>query len=205
MQEAPAANVPLSLRMVNLLGFHSQLPDISFVHDVRTDADGKFAFPKCIAGEWERIVSYDEALSSTNPRHRAYEKREKVALLPGQQQIDVIGKDGADLIGRVVFPNDSAVAKTDSRVYTWKNADDGTNRRHREFPQHSISLKPDGSFRLYNLSPGTHEIEISILVAGEANPRPGYSKRMIVTPNMFAGKSPTNPVDLGEIQVEPVK
>lgn len=68
-----------------------------------------------------------------------------------------------------------------------------------------VTLSPDGSFRCSNLPVAKHEIQILASVAGEQFPPVRYTQKIVITPERFVGKSSTDPIDLGEIQVEPIE
>ena len=206
LRGVPAANIGVQLLMRDeFLDDESQLPHIGFSQNIQTDAAGKFTFPKCIAGEWERIITYDETITSTRSGERNYVHYDTVRLLSGQERHEVIGKDGADVVGRVMFPEDPKIVTNECDIYA-DNIDarmlnDGRSGQSYD----NVKLQPDGSFHLFNLPVATHEIQFFVPVMGEQSLRTRYSQKIVITPERFVGRSPTSPIDLGEIQVEPIE
>jgi beta-lactamase regulating signal transducer with metallopeptidase domain/uncharacterized GH25 family protein len=205
LQGVPAANISVQLRKSDLdRGEDTSLPHFGFAHNIRTDASGKFAFPKCMAGEWDRFIVYDETITQERLGTKKYEHYDMVQLRPGEERYEVFGRDGADVVGRVMLPADPEIVMNDCDIYV----DDIDARRlngDRPSSTHSAKLEADGSFRILNLEASTHKIEIFIRVMGERDSEARYTQKIVITPERFVGKSSTDPIDLGEIQVGPIE
>ena len=103
-----------------------------------------------------------------------------------------------------MLPADPEIVMNDCDIYV----DDIDARRlngDRPSSTHSAKLEADGSFRILNLEASTHKIEIFIRVMGERDSEARYTQKIVITPERFVGKSSTDPIDLGEIQVGPIE
>ncbi|MEZ6035623.1 MAG: carboxypeptidase-like regulatory domain-containing protein [Planctomycetaceae bacterium] len=196
MRGTPAANVGVHLLMRDeFLDDESSLPHIGFSQSVHTDASGMFAFPKCIAGDWERIMPYYDSVTEI----RSEMHHDFIRLEPGEERHEIIGRDGADVVGRVTLPPDLEIVMNKCDIWV-VNVD-----ARRNGSVNHVTLLPDGSFRCSNLPVAKHEIRILVSVAGEQFPPVRYTQKIVITPERFVGKSSTDPIDLGEIQVEPIE
>jgi beta-lactamase regulating signal transducer with metallopeptidase domain len=206
LRGVPAANILVQLlKSDNYLADDTSLPHIVCSQNIRTDASGKFTFPKCMAGEWERTIIYDdEIITSKIPEEKKYVHYDTVRLIPGEERHEVIGRDGADVVGRVMLPADPEIVMNECDIYV-DNVDARRLNGDRPSSTNSAKLEADGSFRILNLEAATHKIEIFIRVLGERDSEARYTQKIVITPERFVGKSPSNPIDLGEIQVEPIE
>jgi hypothetical protein len=172
-----------------------------------TDSEGRYRFERCIAGQWDETIAYQPAGARAD---FAYRTILAVDIAPGQTLSQHFGKEGADLRGRVSLPKGTSIDWDQSRAYltSWepRTPPDTTTKLPRAFLQVArrrdfLTLGKDGSFRFINLEPAEYDLAFVVLVQGDDINRPSYSKRIAITRKMFLGKTPTNPIDLGDIPV----
>jgi beta-lactamase regulating signal transducer with metallopeptidase domain len=189
----PAADVGIQFDRRDPLAFQSAFPAISYLNRTTTDAAGRYRFERCAAGEW--VESFDQTLLM-------------VTLAPGQALLQQLGKAGTDLRGRISLPQGASIDWDRSRaiLVCWeqrtppdaatklpKNSQQVARRRVFQ------AFNKDGSFQFVNVEPAEYELNVSVHVAGDQSMRPKYSKKMTITRAMFLGKTPANPIDLGDI------
>src|SRR5262249_29181815 len=131
---------------------------------------------------------------------------------PGRTVVQRIGAEGADLTGRVLLPEgidldwDHSTVRLDHKM-DWPAPIDGkprlagTQRIRRS--SHFLKLQADGSFRIFGLLPAEQDVTLSLSLSGAKRSDSGWTKVIHITPDMFEGKGPRTPIDLGEIQVVP--
>ncbi|MFN8453046.1 MAG: hypothetical protein U0521_31600, partial [Anaerolineae bacterium] len=123
-----------------------------------------------------------------------------------------LGRDGVDVVGRVVAPQGVAIDRLFSGVRFQRQVGRDLNG-HRRWEIYQVRLAVDGSFRCFNLRLGEYEGEAIVGEAddpvfsyrGGAERKKGFEKALQLKADMFADRSATVPIDLGTIVVEPVK
>jgi beta-lactamase regulating signal transducer with metallopeptidase domain len=183
LRGVPAANISVQLLKSDCgMGGETPLPHIDFTHNIRTDASGRFTFPKCMAGEWDRTIIYDdETITSKIPEEKQYVHCDTIRLKPGEERHEVIGRDGADVVGRVMLPADPEIVMNECDIYV-DNVDARRLNGDRPWSTNSAKLEADGSFRILNLEAATHKIEIFIRVLGERDSEARYTQKIVITP-----------------------
>jgi RNA polymerase sigma factor (sigma-70 family) len=90
----------------------------------------------------------------------------------------------------------------------WNNSDEGRAYR-KPFREYPFAVRPDGSFRVEDVLPGTYELTVFVSeprtngVATVGQPI-AYLKREFTVPEMPEGRS-DEPLDLGELTLEPIE
>lgn len=205
-----ATQIPITMHRSDYSFSHSdsEFPGIRYLQLVRTDSEGKYRFSKCVAGEWNRIITYDKP--TVGP---AYQQTSRLAITAGQTLVEKFGTERADLIGRVLFPKQAQVDFRSSAVYLfqWVEMPDKDKATEHKHPSrrvrrstHRVRLQKDGSFRFLNLVPAEHELDVAIIVLKDNVAQFAYSNKLSITRKMFAGKTTENPIDVGGITVKAV-
>jgi hypothetical protein len=132
-----------------------------------------------------------------------------VKLVAGETTRQDVGRDGVDVIGRVNVPEGVDIDWKYSGLHFVRYLPaDENGRRQPEF--HQSQLNRDGTFRCFNIRPGEYEGAAmvgkpgdSILFTHQAHRKRSFTAELRLTPEMFVGKSTTDPINLGEILLEP--
>jgi beta-lactamase regulating signal transducer with metallopeptidase domain/uncharacterized GH25 family protein len=201
----PAANIAVQLRKDDVFAIDSELPGVSYSARGKTDAAGKYSFDRCVAGQWNETIVYEPARAQAA---FGYQTILTVDIAPGQTLSQHFGTEGADLHGRVSVPKGVAIDWDKSRAFLtyWEQRtppDPATKlpKAFREIARRRdlLTLSKDGSFRFINLEPAEYDLAFALVVPGDNSNRPTYSKKITITREMFLRKTPTNPIDLGEV------
>jgi hypothetical protein len=203
----PAAHISIGIHQRDFGDLHSEMPAVAQSKLLRTDAEGKYRFEHCVAGEWRESIVYDE---TGGPLHVAYQQTLTVELVPGQTMQQRIGAEGTNFKGRVLLPKGADLSRSSIHLVprtemlataAGKSRPNQTARF--EFTRQMIHLKQDGSFQFFNVEPAEQKLIVSIPLLGEGPSRPDDSKEITITRAMFVGKTPQNSIDLGEITLKP--
>lgn len=178
----------------------SGFPGVHYSSFAQTDESGAYSFPHCAAGHQSLSVHYDDV-----PVFGGYGgERRHFDLEPGVEAVQDFGRGTADVIGRIVLPDPDDVDRWRSGV-SYSEAEelsaDFNGVPVRIFTSHQTGIQESGEFRIHNI-PGAGKVGIWIWIQGETA---GWShmKEIPITPEMFEGKSSTDPIELGEIRIEP--
>lgn len=196
----PAANIPVRLNQMNLLE-NSAMPDVTHRKAVQTDSAGRYAFDRCVAGQWNESIVYDDQVAQMQNRI--------VDVVPGQRVEQRIGAEGTNLIGRILLPNGADGKRSFVYLIQPEEAPSTTaGGLHREQAAHLwrsrqfVRPKTDGSFRFFNVEPTEQELTVTVFMIGDNPSWARYSKQITVTRDMFRGKTPEDSIDLGEIELK---
>ncbi len=216
-EPAPDADISLSFQPDrSMLEDTAEIPMTYYRVSATTDNAGRYRLPFGMPGVWHVAVSYssaDDEADSTPGSHRpaAWRSTTFTIDVPRENTTRLdIGREGVDVIGRVIVPEGVEVDWPFSGVHFVREVSRQANGfSRREF--HQARLSPDGTFRCFNLRPGDYE---GAAIAGTADARiwaiyaatrkKSFEKSLRLTPEMFVGKSSTKPIDVGEIVLDPV-
>ncbi|QDU78330.1 Methicillin resistance mecR1 protein [Polystyrenella longa] len=212
-------------RRSGLMILGGDIPNVLYRQFTETDENGDYELP---AGPYYRcrleVEKVSESSSEENSTQRGIFLQRVVPEWSAYYEIESkdretvifnIGDDEVDLVGKVSFPENMHVDLDHSIV--------SLTREKSEMSFHpyfrgsfQARLAADGSFRCHNLTPGEY---IGAVFVGDINekefssPLPILSIRVkktltgkfTITPDMFNGHGPDKPIDLGEIELTPVK
>jgi hypothetical protein len=171
-------------------------PEIHYLNYGVTDASGRFVLPRCIGGTRSLSIHYD---SGTPTGHSSNSENRRFELPAGETSTQDFGHDSVDIVGRLVVADRNEIDWSRSRL-SLIPAEDGTDPLNLESVSYEALLEETGAFRLRNVRPVAGAIYGFITLQGDY--RWTYEVEVPITPGMFAGKSATEPLDVGEIPVE---
>jgi hypothetical protein len=181
-----------------------------------TDDQGQFTMEKVPPGEGAIV-----RLISSSPNSWSWSDSTPVTVKSGETTQVTLGDNGATLVGRIQFNNPSTNdvaltyqgflsgqmpqmphfnSPTESQAY-FKTAEyQAMMRLHKNY---AVEMKPDGSFDVEDVVPGTYSLNISVRINNGnpwAQPPIAQGSTTITVPDTF---NPTTPIDVGEVVLAP--
>ncbi len=131
LQEKLGAQIAIAMYQQDHSIHSAEFPGVSYSQQVRTDADGKYRFSRCVEGEWYRIITF--AGGTIGP---SYQQTSRLVLTAGQRVVENPGTKGADLIGQVLLPKQAPIDLRSSSVYLsqWIELPDKRQRNGKDPP-----------------------------------------------------------------------
>jgi protocatechuate 3,4-dioxygenase beta subunit len=181
-----------------------------------TDDQGQFTIEKVPPGDGSIV-----RLIRTSPNSWSHSDSTPVTILAGQTTQVALGGNGAILVGRIRFdnpptnaaamsfeghlsgqmpPQPSFNSPEEARAYHSSPEWMALMRTHKNY---SIEMRPDGSFSVDDVAPGTYSLSVFAQVGGELsfqNPMLGSGSTPVNVPDTF---DPSRPIDIGEVVVRP--
>lgn len=179
-----------------------------------TGDQGQFTMEKVPPGDGAIV-----RLIRTSPNSWSHSDSTPVTVLPGQTTQVALGGNGAMLVGRIRFdnpptnaaamnfegslsgqmpPQPSFNSPEEARAYHSSPEWMALMRTHKNY---SIEMKPDGSFTVDGVAPGTYSLNVFARVGGEfsfQNPMLGSGSTPVNVPDAFDAAAP---IDIGEVVV----
>jgi RNA polymerase sigma factor (sigma-70 family) len=184
-----------------------------FEYSATADRWGKFVFDRVVPGSItvaRKIELSDHSYSSANTTG--------VEVKPDRVTTVALGGTGRPVIGRVIVPEGlrervdwgSSLNHLTAKRSMWKQAAGmlgvgGQIARN----DHAVKVEPDGSFRIEDVVAGSYELRFVLREASSDPSRRhvaepvGGAHREVIVPEM-AGDRSDQPLDLGEVSLEPV-
>jgi hypothetical protein len=179
-----------------------------------TDDQGQFRIEKVPPGEGAIV-----RLIRTSQNSWSHSDSTPVTVLAGQTTQIALGGNGAMLVGRIRFDN----PPTNAEELTFEGHLSGAMppqpafsspeemRAFQASPEwralaksmknYSLEMRPDGSFTVDNVAPGTYSLRVFARVGGQLsfpNPSFGSGSTAVNVPDTF---DPAVPIDIGEVVV----
>ena len=174
--------------------YNQSKPPIYFEHQVRTDEQGRFSFPRVYPGEGDvghRIRLPGNSWPSTHTV--------PVEVKAGHTTSLTIGGKGAAVTGRV-----TPSGKYDQQI-NWKYGYGGLSLKEDARKYYSFPIDKDGSFRVTDVEPGVYRLRIALhdppSREGENyGPKIGQVTREISIARSF-GQGDSKTFDIGSVQL----
>jgi protocatechuate 3,4-dioxygenase beta subunit len=183
-----------------------------------TDDQGQFTMEKVPPGDGAIV-----RLIRTSPNSWSHSDSTPVTVLAGQTTQVALGGNGAILLGRVRFdnpPTNDAAAGLSFEGHLFGqmppqptfNSPEEARAYHtspewaalmRTRKNYSIEMKPDGSFTVDDVAPGTYTLNVFARAGGQQgfmNPMLGNGSSAVSVPDTF---NPAVPIDIGEVVIAP--
>jgi hypothetical protein len=182
-----------------------------------TDDQGQFTMEKVPPGEGAVV-----RLIKTSPNSWTHSDSTAVSVKPGDTTQVTLGDNGAVLVGRIRFDNPPTNYATlnfqgnlsspmpqmpkfnspnEAQAYFQTPEYQALMKTHKNY---AIEMNPDGSFTVDDVGPGVYSLNVSANVSGQRpwqHPPVGQGSMQITVPDSF---SPTSPIDIGEVVLNPV-
>lgn len=221
VQGLPATSVDLHLHSsFDPLSLESgaEVPGVLFSLRATTDANGEYRAAHGNPGKWDVRVSYPAPVGYETPDVSGWPRPSPWRSSSLQVEIERegatrldVGREGVDIVGRVIVPEGVAPDWLYSGVHFRRDRQgDPQGRWWREL--HQARMSDDGTFWCHNVPVGDYEGQA---ILGEADDRVwdigntsrkrGYEATIRLTADMFEGKSTTDPIDVGTIVLEEVR
>jgi hypothetical protein len=181
-----------------------------------TDDQGQFVIEKVPPGDGAIV-----RLIRTSPNSWSHSDSTPVTVRSGQTTQVTLGGNGAMLVGRIRFDNPPTNAAAmsfegnlsgqmppqpafnspeEARAYHASPEWMALMRTHKNY---SLEMKPDGSFAVDDVAPGTYSLHIFVRAGGQfsfQNPMLGSGASAVNVPDTF---DPAAPIDIGEVLITP--
>lgn len=197
----------------------SEVPMVLYSLTEELNPGQTYDLPYGRAGDWRLLVSYgapsQEEIEHAGGQHFSPRSSSvfPVQLKEGETVEMDVGHQTVDIIGRFVAPQGVEVDWRFSGVHFIRELARTPDGRHRRWENYQATTKPDGSFRCFNMRPGDYE---GMAIAGREEDqlrnfgrvstlrKRGFELTVPLNTEMFDGKSSEDPIDLGNIIVQPV-
>jgi protocatechuate 3,4-dioxygenase beta subunit len=181
-----------------------------------TDDQGQFTMENVPPGDGSIV-----RLIRTSPNSWSHSDSTPVTVQPGQTTQVTIGGNGAMLVGRIRFdnpPTNAAALNFEGNLSGQMppqpvfNSSEEARAFHsspewialvKTRKNYSLEMKPDGSFIVDNVAPGTYSLNVFARIGGQLsfrNPMLGSGSTPVNVPDTF---DPAVPIDIGEVVVSP--
>ena len=181
-----------------------------------TDDQGQFTIEKVPPGDGSIV-----RLIRISPNSWSHSDSTPVTVLPGQTTQVTLGGNGAMLVGRIRFdnpPTNAAAMSFEGHLSGQLppqpsfNSPEEASAYHsspewmalmRTHKNYSVEMKPDGSFTVDDVAPGTYSLNVFVREGGQfsfQNPMLGSGSTPVNVPDAF---DPGAPIDIGEVVLKP--
>ncbi|MFK7769762.1 MAG: M56 family metallopeptidase [Mariniblastus sp.] len=177
-----------------------------FDYGVKADKDGKFIFD-CVPADMKAPYIYRQIIVSRDGS--GFESTSAFShpliLKPGKTTKVELGGIGRAVTGKLVAPPEypNAVADWNLGTTNLRRTIVGPAGERSEY--HGFAIKPDGTFRIEDVPPGTYQFQAQVLEEGEVRWKPGpeigsMTQQFVIEP-MEGGRS-DEAFDLGNLQLK---